>query len=210
MTRETRPHTPESRPALRRAIGPKLLFFLVLGDVLGTGIYALVGSVAGRIGGALWLPFLAAFGVACPTAFSYLELVGKYPRAAGAALYTQRAFGRPFLTFLVAFAVMGSGLTSAAAAAHAFGGTYLRPFVPLPAIPVAVGFLAVLGLINLYGVKEPVRANVLLTVVELSGLLCVFPGVNIACLKLRREKVEQGHFHAPSGAPVLGTICCAY
>ena len=45
--------------------------------------------MAGEIGGALWLPFLLAFIVAFLTAFSYLELVGKYPRAAGAALYTQ-------------------------------------------------------------------------------------------------------------------------
>ena len=36
------------------------------------------------------------------TAFSYLELVCKYPRAAGAALYTHKAFGIHFVTFLVA------------------------------------------------------------------------------------------------------------
>jgi len=159
--------------ALKRAIGPKLLFFFVIGDVLGTGIYALIGSVAGQIGGALWLPFAVAFGVALLTAFSYLELVGKYPRAAGAALYTQRAFRMPFLTFLVAFAVMSSGITSAAAAARAFAATYLPPFVSWPVLPVAAGFLIVLGLINFRGVAESVRVNVVLTAVELSGLLIV-------------------------------------
>ena len=46
------------------------------------------------------------------TAFSYLELVGKYPRAAGAALYTHKAFGINFLTFMVTFTVMASGVTS--------------------------------------------------------------------------------------------------
>ena len=40
-------------------MGPKLLYFFVIGDILGTGIYALTGSVAGKVGGALWLPFLA-------------------------------------------------------------------------------------------------------------------------------------------------------
>ncbi|HYE34497.1 APC family permease [Methylocaldum sp.] len=159
--------------ALKRAIGPKLLFFFVIGDVIGTGIYALIGSVAGQIGGALWLPFLLAFGVAFLTAFSYLELVGKYPRAAGAALYTQRAFRIPFLTFLVAFAVMCSGIASAAAAARAFGATYLQPFVPCPVMPVAVGFLIALGLINFRGVAESVKANAVLTGVELLGLLII-------------------------------------
>src|SRR6266540_7540441 len=114
-----------AQPELKRAIGPKLLFFFVLGDVLGTGIYALTGSVAGKVGGALWLPFVLAFVVAFLTAFSYLELVGKYPRAAGAALYANRAFGIPFLTFVIAFTVMSSGITSASAAARAFGATYL-------------------------------------------------------------------------------------
>ena len=68
---------PQAQPALKRAIGPKLLLFFVVGDILGTGIYALTGSVAGVIGGALWLPFLGAFVVAFLTAFSYLELVGR-------------------------------------------------------------------------------------------------------------------------------------
>ena len=60
--------TAPAQPALKRAIGPKLLLFFVIGDILGTGIYALMGSVAGRIGGALWLPFLLAFVVAFLTA----------------------------------------------------------------------------------------------------------------------------------------------
>jgi len=115
---------PEEQTELKRAIGPKLLLFFVIGDILGTGIYALTGSVAARIGGALWLPFLLAFVVAFLTAFSYLELVGKYPRAAGAALYTHKAFGINFLTFMVTFTVMASGVTSAATAAVAFGETY--------------------------------------------------------------------------------------
>jgi basic amino acid/polyamine antiporter, APA family len=54
------------------------------------------------------MPFVVAFAVAVVTAFSYLELVTKYPRAAGAALYTHRAFGIHFITFIVAFAVMCS------------------------------------------------------------------------------------------------------
>jgi APA family basic amino acid/polyamine antiporter len=170
--------TAGAQPGLKRAIGPKLLFFFVIGDVLGTGIYALTGSVAGRVGGALWLPFLVAFFVAFLTAFSYLELVGKYPRAAGAALYTNRAFRIPFLTFLVAFLVMCSGITSASAAARAFGATYLpaafdvQVSTPLIAA-IAVVFIVMLAAINFIGVSESVKANVVLTCIELSGLLII-------------------------------------
>src|SRR5918997_186183 len=163
----------EQRTELKRAIGPKLLLFFVIGDILGTGIYALTGNVAGEIGGALWVPFLGAFLVAFLTAFSYLELVGKYPRAAGAALYVNRAFGIPFLTFLVAFAVMSSGITSASSAAVAFGRTYLKEFITLPTWAVAITFIVLLALINFRGVGESLKANVVLTCIELSGLLII-------------------------------------
>ncbi len=163
----------EVRTELNRVIGPKLLFFFVIGDILGTGIYALTGSVAGQIGGALWVPFVGAFLVAFLTAFSYLELVGKYPRAAGAALYTNRAFGIPFLTFIVAFTVMSSGITSASSAAVAFGQTYLKAFITLPTWAVGITFIVLLALINFRGVGESLKANVVLTCIELSGLLII-------------------------------------
>ncbi len=173
MTDVTRATDEAEQPGLARAIGPKLLLFFVIGDILGTGIYALTGSVAGEIGGALWLPFLLAFVVAFLTAFSYLELVGRYPRAAGAALYTHKAFGSSFLTFMVTFAVMASGVTSAATAATAFGETYLREFIELPTWAVAGAFILGLALINFRGVGESVKANLVLTCIELSGLLLI-------------------------------------
>src|ERR1700754_132912 len=162
-----------SKPELKRAMGPKLLLFFVVGDILGTGIYALTGDVAARIGGALWIPFLGAFVVAFLTAFSYLELVGKYPGAGGAALYTHRAFGIQFLTFMVTFTVMSSGVTSAASAAKAFSDTYLRQFATLPLWIVALAFVAGLAVINFRGVGESVKANVLLTCIEVSGLAII-------------------------------------
>lgn len=161
------------QPELKRAIGPGLLLFFVVGDILGTGIYALTGSVAGEIGGALWVPFLGAFVVAFLTAFSYLELVGKYPGAGGAALYTHRAFGVQFLTFMVTFTVMSSGVTSAASAAKAFGDTYLKQFATVPLWIVALAFVAGLAVINFRGVGESVKANVLLTCIEVSGLAII-------------------------------------
>ncbi|GAB3207405.1 APC family permease [Marinactinospora thermotolerans] len=160
---------------LKRVIGPRLLLFFVVGDILGTTVYSLTGQVAGRVGGALWVPFLVAFAVAFLTAFSYLELVGKYPRAAGAALYVHKAFGVHFLTFMVAFAVMCSGITSASSAAQGFSGDYLKAIVgpDVPSWIVAIGFLLLLAGINLRGVSESVRVNAVLTTIEVAGLLIV-------------------------------------
>ncbi|KAA0918041.1 APC family permease [Dietzia sp. ANT_WB102] len=168
-----------NQPALKRVIGPGLLLLFIVGDILGTGIYALTGKVAAEVGGAVWLPFLIAFAIAMLTAASYLELVTKYPKAGGAAVYTHRAFKVHFLTFLVAFTVMASGLTSASSAAIAFAGNFSEA-VDLgwvsgtwPLIGVALVFMTAVAAVNLRGVSESVRINVVLTCVELAGLLII-------------------------------------
>ncbi|MET9992483.1 APC family permease [Streptomyces mutabilis] len=182
---------------LHRAIGPKLLILFVVGDILGTGIYATTGQVAGKVGGALWLPFVIGFVVAILTAASYVELVGKYPKAAGAALYTQKAFQVPFLTFIVAFMVMCSGLSSASAAARAFSGDYLGEFTDLfPPTLVAILFILALAALNLRGVSESVKTNVVLTVVELTGLFVILAVGAWAVLTGEGEPSRLGEFQA--------------
>jgi amino acid transporter len=163
---------------LKRVMGPKLLLLFIVGDILGTGVYALTGDVAAEVGGAAWAPFIVAFLVALVTAFSYLELVTKYPRAAGAALYTHKAFGVHLLTFMVCFTVMCSGITSASTASRAFAsnlavGFGLDETNAALVITVALIFMAVVAAVNLRGVGESVKANIFLTLVELSGLLLV-------------------------------------
>ncbi|MFC4116660.1 APC family permease [Nonomuraea zeae] len=165
------------QPGLKQVMGPGLLLLFIVGDILGTGIYALTGQVAGEVGGAAWLPFAIAFIVALITACSYMELVTKYPQAAGAALYVHKAFGKHVLTFLVCFAVMCSGITSASAASRAFAANLAAGFgldVGNGVILlIAVAFMLLVLAVNLRGVGESVKLNVVLTAVELSGLLLV-------------------------------------
>jgi basic amino acid/polyamine antiporter, APA family len=158
---------------LRRAVTPAMLLVFVVGDMVGGGIYALVGEVGDRVGGALWTGFVLALVLALFTAGSYAELVTKYPRAGGAALYVHQAFGRPFVTFLLGFAVMMSSITSAAALSRAFGGDYLGAFVELPVVLVALGIVALIALVNFRGIGESARLNVAFTLIELGGLLLV-------------------------------------
>lgn len=167
-----------AKPTLKRVMGPWLLLLFIVGDILGTGIYALTGQVAKQVGGVVWLPFVVAFAVALMTAFSYLELVTKYPRAAGAALYTHKAFGIHFVTFIVAFAVMCSGITSASTASRAFAANMSHAFNlnlvgGIGITLVGLAFMALVAAINLRGVGESVKFNVVLTCVELSGLLII-------------------------------------
>lgn len=170
--------TAQAEPSLHRVIGPWLLLLFIIGDILGTGIYALTGQVAKQVGGVVWLPFLVAFVVALITAFSYLELVTKYPRAAGAALYAHKAFGIHFVTFIVAFAVMCSGITSASTASRAFAANMSSAFDlglsgTFGITLIGLAFMAIVAAINFRGVGESVKANVVLTCVELTGLLII-------------------------------------
>ena len=168
----------EGQTELKRVMGPGLLLLFIVGDILGTGVYALTGDVAAEVGGAAWAPFVVAFAVAMVTAFSYLELVTKYPQAAGAALYTHKAFGVHFLTFIVCFAVMSSGITSASTASRAFASNLAKGFGLDSANKamitlIALGFMTLVAAVNFRGVGESVRANIVLTCVEVSGLLLV-------------------------------------
>jgi basic amino acid/polyamine antiporter, APA family len=164
-------------PSLKRVMGPWLLLLFIIGDVLGTGVYALTGKVAGEVGGVVWLPFLVAFLVAAVTGCSYLELVTKYPKAAGAALYTHKAFGIHLVTFIVAFAVMSSGITSASTASRAFAENFSQIFdYEMGAVGVTIvslAFIVLLGAINYRGVSESVKLNVVFTCIELTGLLII-------------------------------------
>lgn len=173
----TKAEAAEQQPELKRVMGPGLLLLFVVGDILGTGVYALTGQVAGEVGGAAWLPFLLAFAIATITAFSYLELVTMYPQAAGAALYAHKAFGIHFFTFLVAFVVMCSGITSASTASQAFASNLIKGFAldwgKIGIAIIALVFMGGLAAVNLRGVSESVKLNVGLTIVEITGLLVV-------------------------------------
>jgi len=198
--------------ALKRAVSGKLLFVFVLGDVLGAGIYALIGEVAGEVGGAVWVPLLVALGLAMLTAASYAELVTKYPRAGGAAVFAERAFGVPVLSFLVGFCMLAAGVTSAAGLALAFSGDYLTVFLDVPAVPAAVVFLVLVGLLNVRGIQESMRANLVMTCVEVSGLVLV---VVLGAVVLGRgdgdpARVVQFPDGVSAGGAVLAAAVLAY
>jgi amino acid transporter len=194
MTLQAPPAPATAEPSLHRVMGPWLLLLFIVGDILGTGIYALTGQVAKQVGGVVWLPFLVAFVVAMITAFSYLELVTKYPRAAGAALYTHKAFGIHFITFIVAFAVMCSGITSASTASRAFAANMSNAFgLGLSGAGVTLiglGFMALVAAVNLRGVGESVKANVVLTCVELTGLLIII-GIGLMAIMAGQGDVSR-------------------
>jgi basic amino acid/polyamine antiporter, APA family len=164
-------------PHLRRVMGPGVLLLFIVGDMLGTGIYALIGDVGAEVGGAAWVPFLLAFVIATVTACSYLELVTKYPRAAGTALYVHKAFGNRFLTFMVAFMVMCAAITGSATASRFFAANLIVGFRLYwgtnGVVVVAMLFMVGLAVVNLRGMQDSAMLNGVLTVIEIAGLVMV-------------------------------------
>ncbi|MCG3200922.1 MAG: putative amino acid permease YhdG [Gammaproteobacteria bacterium] len=157
---------------LARHLGFGVLVAYGIGDILGAGIYALVGKVAGSAGTDTTLAFVVSGVLALITGLSYAELAARIPHSAGASAYTANAFRHPFVPFLVGMLVLTSGITSAATAASAFHG-YLEVFVQLPGLLAALLLIAALTALNFYGIKQSARTNNVLTAIELTGLLVV-------------------------------------
>jgi basic amino acid/polyamine antiporter, APA family len=206
----TTPTEPDSK--LKQDITGTLLFVFILGDVLGAGIYALTGVLAQEVGGAVWVPLAVALGLSLLTAGSYAELVTKYPRAGGAAIFAERAYRNPLVAFLVGFSMLAAGVTSAAGLALAFAGDYLGTFLAVPAVPAAIGFLALVGMLNLRGIREGLSANLVMTVIEVSGLVIV---IAVAAILLGGGGGDLGRAvefrsDVPMASAVLGGTVIAY
>jgi len=159
-------------PKLKRSLSLLMLTFYGLGTIIGAGIYVLVGKVAGEAGQFAPASFLVAALLAAFTAFSYAELVARYPRSASEAVYVQNAFNWPLLSQIIGFLVALVGMISTATLANGFVG-YLDRFIELPSWLTIVVVIAVLGLVAAWGITQSVLVAALLTIVEILGLVIV-------------------------------------
>ncbi|WP_410873014.1 APC family permease [Nocardia sp. A7] len=199
--------------SLKRAVTTPLLFFFILGDVLGAGVYVLVGSVARESGGAVWLPLLTALVLATLTAGSYAELATKYPRAGGSAHYVTTAFG-PAAGSFVGFCMLAAGIVSVGALARAFAGDYLQALITVPTLMVVVVFLALLAALNIRGIKESLGANVVATLIEVGGLLLI---IGLGAWVMLRGDADLDRLtqvgtaeHGAIGAVLAGSVLAFY
>ena len=163
-----------TEPALKKTLGGWQVLFYGLGSMLGAGIYTLIGRAAEHLGNAVWLAFLAAMVAALLTGLSYACAGSRYARAGGAAYITQRALGRPRLSYIVGIAVTMSGLTSMATGSQAIAEILAEAFqINLPIKLVAIGLVFLVGAIIYRGIRESMWANMICTFVEAAGLLFI-------------------------------------
>lgn len=157
---------------LKRSLTLPHMVLYGLGTTIGAGIYALLGEVAARSGYMAPLAFLAAALLAATTALAFAELCGRYPRAAGAALYVQQGFHSSGLSRLVGLLVALAGLVSSAALLNAFSG-YLTQLVHLPVALTLTLLVSAIVLLALWGIVQSVYVAGLLTLIEVGGLVWI-------------------------------------
>ena len=167
---------PDSAQPLR-LLHPLSAIALIVGIVVGAGIFKTPSLVAGISGDAGWALVLWVAGalISIAGALCYAELCTAYPNAGGDYHFLQRAFGRD-LSFMYGWSratIINTG--SIALLAFVFGD-YMSTLIPLGAYSSAIwalGVVILLTLVNVAGLNASSRVQMLLTVLEVLGLLAV-------------------------------------
>lgn len=200
----------KQQPTLRRDVGLSLFVLFGLGNIIGAGIYVLVGKVAGSAGYQAPFAFVLAAFVAGLSGLSYGELAARFPVSAGEAVYVYRAFNRRYLSVAIGLLIAFAGLVSAATLARGFVG-YFSEFFVLPVWLVISIVVAVLIMIALRGIAESARVAAALTVLEVAGLLWIIAVAapmlgNLSTLTL----AELVPMNLPAWQGVLGGVFLAF
>jgi len=174
---------------LRRELGLFTAALLVVGGIIGSGIFFTPGEVARALPTGGWILAVWALGgvVAFAGALTYAELGAMLPQAGGAYVYLQHGFGR-LAAFLYGWMVLLSIATGAlAAVAMGFAG-YLSRMVDLSAVGGQLGIAAitivVMALINYLGVKPGATVQNVFTVAKIVALGALILGGLVLWAKL--------------------------
>jgi len=166
-------------PRLRRDIGFLTAMALVMGNMIGSGVFLLPSSLA-PFGGLAIAGWLVSAGGSLCLAFVFARLAAMYPATGGPYAYTRKTFG-DLCGFLVAWGYWISAWSTNSAIAVAFVG-YLDPFIPgVVRSPILAALLAIatmwlVTIVNTRGVKGAGRVQVVTTTLKLLPLVLVGVG----------------------------------
>lgn len=158
--------------SLKRSLSLQLVTYYGLGNILGAGIYVLVGKVAGHAGLFTPLSFLMASLVATLTAFTYAELSSRYPLSAGEAIYLQRGFNISTFSLIVGLLIVVAGIVSSAAIIRGVVG-YVQILIDVPKEFIIFILVTILSSVAAWGITESVRTAAFFTLLEVFGLLLI-------------------------------------
>ena len=157
---------------LKRSLNLPLLTLYGLGNILGAGIYVLIGKVSAQADIFTPVAFLVASILVATTAFTFSELSSRYPKSAGPALYLYKAFGIKQLSVVIGLLIISTGVLSAATITTGFVG-YFNVFFNLAEPLIVVPLLLILSLLAIWGIKQSASVAAFITVIEIIGLLII-------------------------------------
>ena len=166
----------KTKPELKRRVSLFGVTAYGVGNILGAGIYALIGSVLGETGNLSWMAFIIASVIGAFTGLSYAELSAMYPKSAAEFVYTEEAFRIRLLSFLLGWIIIFSGILSAATVALGFAGYFsslLGISMDILVVIIAIILIVILSLINFFGIRASTWTNILFTLIEASGLILI-------------------------------------
>ena len=186
--------TPESAPAhkdsqtLHRSLGLYAVLMISIGAMIGSGIFVLPGLAFKITGPSVVAAFFLAGIVVLPAALSKAEMATAMPQAGGTYLYIDRAMG-PLMGTVAGFGVWFSLVFKASFALVGLSA-YLEYFIPHPERPVAALLAVVLIGVNLLGVKQTAKFQMLLV----SGVILIL---------LAFVGIGAPHIHSSSFDPFM-------
>src|ERR1700722_19397413 len=184
---------------LCRVLGLRDLILLVIGTVIGSGIFLVPGAVLRPVGGSV----AAAIGVwltggvlSLIGALTYGELTAMHPEAGGLYIFIKDCFG-PLMGFLYGwtlFFVISSGSIATLAVAFSNYLSEFVPFSPLMAKAVSVAMILLIALVNVRGTRESADLQNVMTTTKVFAIVAM----SLALLWIGKNPlfVTTSHPHA--------------
>jgi APA family basic amino acid/polyamine antiporter len=196
---------------LKRSLRVRDGLAMVIGIMVGSGIFRTPGVVAGRLGhpGLTLLAWLAGGAIAFSGSLIFAELATRYPRAGGKYVYARDAFS-PRMGFVVGWVEGIAIYTAAIAAIGVVCGEYLARLIGAPDSAVSalgVGLVALFTVINLTGVSSGRWVQNLSTGAKLLALLAVIVAALASGTGAGWRGASSG---APHGAALVAALAVAF
>ena len=163
---------------LERKLTLSAIIAISIGGMLGSGIFVLPGIAAAKTGSSIWLAYLIAAICILPAALSKSELATAMPKSGGSYVYIERSLGPLFGT------ISGIGLWLSLLLKSSFAlvgfGAYLLVLTNIPSEEVesymqyfSIGFLILIMLLNIFGVKKVGKIQLVIVTLSLLTLLSI-------------------------------------
>jgi len=216
-------HAPQPNPGLRRVLGVWSAVSIVIGTVIGSGIFLVPSTMIRYLGSVekLFVVWIVAGLLSLFGALTYAELAAAMPEASGEYVYLSAAYG-PFWGYLYGWTQFWVAKSGSIATLAAGFYTYLTAFFPvlgtsLLVIPlhigpgghlleihygqlVAIGIISILGAVNYVGVRSGGNLQVVVTGIKMLLI------AGIIVVGIFAGKGDFSHFgeHIPAVAGVAG------